>query len=505
MKSFKGYQNFLTEDSESVATAFEGYISIAYNGGGIGTRENKKILAGMKKTKGDWNNHKTSAIAIAKEMKENPKFPATGKMTHEGKLSGTLSGKWTGTDTTSKADCSVGDALRISLKAGHGAQFMSSHTEEAVSVFNSAIEYMKDSGDAPDISGIVKKVESALSIQVDSGFVIGDLLNPINDKKQELKLERDALIDQDVTQAIIDRDEKKEKDKADGKKNQKYERKSEIEKRIKNEYETGERESVQYSPNTPGPGYVSVDKFKEVTGKTYGANRSNQETDIKAKALEDLYFEQGKFQDEVTDSINEFFNNNKDFKSFYVFEAMTGVKKFTDKKPRANWLLVFETNGIILDLKQIASNDGTPYRNAQGYIWKKAKKAKFRMNWKNHGMSSTRGTYPSVRAEFEKVKANEHKEHSTMAELISEGFESFVSEERVLIEEAIQEQKLINEGLLSWGKSKVKTLYNKIKSLLSKMITKITESLKSLASRGMDAVLFFLGVELASVKVTGFR
>ena len=75
----------------------------------------------------------------------------------------------------------------------------------------------------------------------------------------------------------------------------------------------------------------------------------------------------------------------------------------------------------------------------------------------------------------------------------------------IKIEEAIQEQKLINEGLLSWGKSKVKTLYNKIKSLLSKMITKITESLKSLASRGMDAVLFFLGVELASVKVTGFR
>jgi hypothetical protein len=428
----------------------------------------------------------------------------------------------------------VGENYRISLKAGKTAQFMSSHTDEAVSIFEAAMEYMKDNSIQSDMNALIDKVESALTVQVDSEFKIGNLLDPIEAKKDELSgIVKDELarvkeikkIHKDLTARKPKKVGRKDKEKYD-----KYmkgmsikgwpkplspESVNWIKEKKNNKFIKGEIEKIVPAYSLTGKGKVSASAFGGVRGKVFPQNSTDaQKAEIKSisgKAMEKLYFDQTKFQDEISEDLTVFFNDNKEFKEYFVFEAASGVKKFTDAKPKANWALIFKTDGTVLNLEKIADGDSpTPW------IKGKSTSANFRCNWKNHGSSSTRGTYPSIRAEFDEKKVaarladaaerrelNNQVEYSTMSELITGELNSFVMRESVLIEEALHDRELINEGLLSWGKSKIKKLYNKMKDVLYGIVTKIGESVRALAKKGMDLVLDFLGVELGSVTVTG--
>ena len=523
MKSFKGLlrEELLLEKEKAKkaeATQYEAYLTVAYNGG-VGNIKNKeglpvhtmsgKVLSSDKinnniaflddaigKSEKDYIKQEPGARLIAKEVYN--KFH--GEMSHEGKLTGVLSAEWPGwggTNKTSKTDNAIGN-IRLSLKAGAKAQIMSSHVDEAVAIFNSAVDAMRDKK-PQGFDHLVEKVESTLSIQVEGKFKIGDFLNPIKAAKAKYDKDKEAAIKAAKAERTKGKNKKSNADiEADAEKNRK-----------------------RYDPGKPKPrGFWK----KNLKGKTttQGADPTVV-TDVLTKSLDQEYFDQTKFQKEVSEELTYFFENNEVFQQWFVFEAMTGYRKFTkDHKAVANWVLNFDysadgNKGNILHLEELYTAAGKP----TDWIKNKSREANIRCNWKNHGMS-TKGVYPSIRVEFDVNKIRDRMnsamrrggelfklynedyepEYTSMTELINEELNSFVVSESLLIEEAIQDMQLINEGLLDWGKSKVKKLYDKLKSFLYKIIEKVKATMNKLGKLGMDHVYQFLGVDIKSVDVT---
>jgi len=545
-KSFKQFvkEEYLTEGKRTVATDFEAYITAAYNGGikkkhARGLKEtsdqakarkeaNEKILTDAKVPATGTNSYTTyeePALKIAKFLHDKTSG-AGALMTHEGTAKGTLSTLWKdkgGTNKTSKADNSIGDNIRLSLKneESEGSnQLISAHEEETVCTFYAALKHMNKNKKHDGFEDIIDEIQKLETVKITDGLkgqgaVIGDLTKPINAEITK----RNADVRDAIKKAKKDI-RKKLKIKGTG--------------RIPPEHWPGKKGEVEaaviagheYNPNKKGQG-VRLSRSKNIGTTKYGkkgkkqhttkwgqGNRSNFTKEM--QKIEKQYFDQGAMQRAATDKLNHFFANDPDFKKYFTFEAATGELKFSNDPPKANYMFQFKTTGEGSKLNHM-SDGGKP----TPYIEKMSSQLYTRMNWKTHDSSGGYATYPTLRGEIKPTALNkwlrnndlpevemtnesyEYNNSSPMSRMISEEFASFSIEEEELFEEAAYEQQLINEGLLDWAKSKVKVLADKIKNFLLKTLKKVMDTMRKLLKKGIDVVLGFIGIKADKVEISG--
>ena len=191
MKSFVEYINEQKLLEAKVATNFEAFITVAYNGG---IKRDKQTLAGAGLSEDDYNEYKKEAQSIARALKGKFK---TGKMVHYGSDNAQMVDWWTGKGTP-KTDNYIGKA-HLSLKQAKGSQLMSAKKGEAISTFKAAVAYMgkhapKDSDKlAKKISRFMKEV-----VMPKGGPTIGEFTTAVKENKSIGKALK-ALADQYLT------------------------------------------------------------------------------------------------------------------------------------------------------------------------------------------------------------------------------------------------------------------------------------------------------------------
>ena len=160
MKSFKQYQDFLKEESNKeflvegkLATDFEAFITVAYNGG---LKKDSHTLEAAKLSSNEYKKNEPAAKKIAKKL--HGTFSGS-KMVHHGSGTGAMVDWWRGKNTP-KTDNYIGKN-RISLKEAGGSQVMSGSQSEAISTFTAAVKYMES--DTDQAQALVDKVKRTMT------------------------------------------------------------------------------------------------------------------------------------------------------------------------------------------------------------------------------------------------------------------------------------------------------------------------------------------------------
>lgn len=382
MKSFKGHlrEEELIIEGKKLATDFEAFITVAYNGG---LKNDSHTLGSAKISSNEYKKNEAAAKEIAKKL--HGSFGGS-KMVHHGSGTGEMSDWWKGKNTP-KTDCYIGKN-RISLKEAGGSQIMSGGQDEALSTFTAAVKYMES--DASQAQNLVDMVKSTFT---------------------EVVVPKDKMTIGDFTKA-----------------------------------------------------YKSEKNFK-------GA----------MKVLADKYRDTTLAHKELTKEVTSFFADNKEFRTWFTYEAATGEKKFApDPVADANWVLKFDTSGKVHELKKLSTGVSKP----SGYIKKLSGKIKYRISWKTP-TSKGQKTYSSFRGDI-------LQENITISSMINEEINSFESE-------------LLAEGLLDKGKDFVKGIYLKAKEFFKNLAKKILTYLQDLVSRGIGAILNFLELEPSSIQVSNLK
>ena len=178
-----------------------------------------------------------------------------------------------------------------------------------------------------------------------------------------------------------------------------------------------------------------------------------------------------KWQEELTG----FFSNNEDLKKWIVYEAGSGLYKFTgetagktsyhgSQSAVANKILVFDSNGIAKE------HDMMKWSMANSNLVDKVD-----VSYKGSG-----------RSKYIKLGLRAH----------------FESELPMLQEEItrLQASYMLNEGVFSWVKDKAKTFMTKIKDVIrifyEKVIKKFILGIKNIAQKGINNFLDALNIEI---------
>lgn len=174
----------------------------------------------------------------------------------------------------------------------------------------------------------------------------------------------------------------------------------------------------------------------------------------------------------MTGKVVNFFEENDDFKNYFVYEAATGANKFKgDKLPAAaDYIVAFDEISGDTSIHQISKG----YGKMGSYIPELAGGIKLRFSWKTHSSKSQK-TFPSFRADVREGVCDEEPTFKSM-------FDS--------------EFSVIEEGIVG-------NLVNKISGFLKK----VSKQIMSLAKKGVSAILKFFGivpkyVSMPSVNIT---
>lgn len=160
----------------------------------------------------------------------------------------------------------------------------------------------------------------------------------------------------------------------------------------------------------------------------------------------------------MTKEIRNFFDKNDEFRTFFVYEAATGVYKFQpDPKASANYIVSFNEAGKV-DIHKISNGFGRP----GPYIPTLASAVKVRISWKTHSSKSQK-TFPSFRADIKDSKG---------------GIPTFQS----MFMEHFSDTNL-TEGILA-------DMVGKVKSFFGKVAKKVMQ----IAKKGLGAILRFFGI-----------
>ena len=180
--------------------------------------------------------------------------------------------------------------------------------------------------------------------------------------------------------------------------------------------------------------------------------------------------------------LGTFYQNNPELKKWFLYEAGSGLFKFTgeksggkpytaDKSPVANKIVVFNAEGGIKG----------GYEDKTILDWAEDPVNIAALNVKNIDISyKTQQTtgFASVR-----IAAHYESELPMLQEEIT----------------TLHEQYLLNEGVFSWVKDKVSVLFDKIKNavkiFVEKVITKFIDGLKVLAEKGHALFMEAMGIE----------
>lgn len=375
IKTFKKY-TIITEGK--LATNFEAFITVAFNGG---PSKDPETLEVNRISVAEYKKYEKEAKAIAKVIKSTTR--AKGKMVHYGSGAGQVAAWWDGKGTP-KTDIYVGD-VRISLKEAGGSQLLSAKKGEALSTFKAAMEYM--GGGNRQVAMLGNRLEKVM---------------------QDITLPKQGPI-------------------------------------------------ISYFQNQiKTKGIKGVAKHLKDTAERW------------------IYAEENKAR--MTTELKKFFNENEEFRTWFVFEAATGLTKFSPEgrkgKPISNWVVKFDTSGNVHEIESLMTTKYKP----TSYVKKLGSKIGFRISWKTPS-SKGRKTYISLRGDIFK--------EDTIDSIINK----FILKEQELFEES---SYLTEDSIIS-----------KLTNLLSKIINGILSKISAMAKKGMGSLMDFLGIGISSVEVIG--
>ena len=476
-------QILLTESDTSSATYAEMAICVAYNtlkgsktpveDAGIDEKNWAKVKQPIRNT----------GKKVAKELGNKG-----SRLIHAG-TSTAKNNYRLGTDTTSKADF-VGDGKnQISLKkagdSGEGAQLMSAKSGEATGVFEAAIAHYqkndkvdlsknKDFKTAIDIlsNQMQKTAKNDLNVEVAKGKV--DFSNwYVTQSSRKTDLEK------------IERDKKKVSEflnlelKALGAtrldKNAVVKLKKLIPKaRIINKTQFNKMKDEYVKDDTYQVGNVKV-SAKYLTSV---APEKLEDKELKKQIVDVIQtsIDSKPWQDALT----KFFNNNEELKKWMVYEAASGLYKFTGKvsdgkkysggqQAVANKILVFTDNGVKSEYDVIKYSFANP-------------------QLVNNISVSYKG---SGRSKYIKLGISASYEH----------------ELPMLTEELkeLERQYILNEGIFRDVVNKVKNFYNKVKDVVKRFYEKVIKrfiiKLYEIAKQGITVLLDTLGLDISNANI----
>jgi len=160
----------------------------------------------------------------------------------------------------------------------------------------------------------------------------------------------------------------------------------------------------------------------------------------------------------MTTEMRKFFDNNDEFRTFFVYEAATGVYKFKpDPKASANYIVSFNESGKA-DVHKISNGFARP----GPYISTLASTVKVRISWKTHSSKSQK-TFPSFRADIK----DSMDDIPTFQSMFAEHFSN----------------TNLTEGIMA-------DMIGKVKSFFTKVAAKVMQ----IAKKGLMAILRFFGI-----------
>ncbi len=476
-------QLFLTEADTTSATYVEMAICVAYNK----LKKSKTPVEDAGIDEKNW-------AKVSEPLRKTGKLVAA-KMGNRGNRlihAGTSTAKnyyRLGSDTTSKADF-VGDSNNlISLKkagdSSSGAQLMSAKSGEATGVFEAAVlHYQKN--DKVDLS---KNKDYKKAIDILSNQMQKTAKNDLNVEVSKGKVD---FANWYVTQSSRKTDlEKIERD------NKKVSEFLNLELKALGATRLDKNAVVKLKKLIPKAKIINKTQFNKMKDE-YVKDDTYQVGDVKVSAKYLTSVAPEKLENEALkkqivdviqtsinskpwqDSLTQFFNNNEELKKWMVYEAASGLYKFTGKpssggkykgsqKAVANKILVFTDNGIKSEYNVI------DYAMANPQLV-------------NNISVSYKG---SGRSKYIKLGISASYEH----------------ELPMLTEELkeLERQYVLNEGVFKDVANKVKNFYNKVKDIVKRFYEKVIKRfimrIYEIAKQGITNLLDALGLEISNANV----
>jgi hypothetical protein len=217
----------------------------------------------------------------------------------------------------------------------------------------------------------------------------------------------------------------------------------------------------------------SLLNLKNYSGQTLGSDMdtgtlkklgdANQITDQINKDAYDLVKKGTELQAEVKSYLEKVFAESSDFQQAFVYEAMTGVKKFSDRKGVADSLICINDDATEIKIEDISNPNSD-------YVKKVVKATKMSVNYKS-GSYKTKGVKSGYR--FQTAI------RLLIGDLTKES-ENLLGD----IESKKDEYGQLNEGAMDF----IKNAVNKIKNIFSSIINAVQEAIDYI-SKGFNYLL----------------
>ena len=194
-------------------------------------------------------------------------------------------------------------------------------------------------------------------------------------------------------------------------------------------------------------------------------------------------------QNEAHKKFSDVFVNDEGFKKYLVYEAASGVFKFTGQLTKGNY-----SGGEMAVAKKMLSFSGsTPTLYNDIFSWA-GKNTDMISSVSFDFKGSGKGRYTALKMDY--APFSETSLYSTILDKIMEDEWSNMQEE-------------LQEGLRDWamskwrsGKDAVSNMIDKVKDLYQKyvqgVITKFLQTIKDVAAKGVQSLLSFLGIEISA-------
>jgi len=529
-------QNFLTESSTTDATNGEKAICFAYNHF-IQRMDKKEALskAGIEKLPPDkkWK----SLIEVGKAVVEHESFKEGKRgdyLIHAGTSSASTHYAKPASDTTSKSDLYINDNTKqnISLKKqgdkGGGAQLMSAMAGEAEGVFKAAIAHFEKSGgviaDTEEFKSAMNILETEmaktstnrLNVEVGAGkkdfgvWYAGEIKSKKVTKKPQ-SLRGQELLAKDYSDIDVVNFLKGELSLAGAAPTKLRNDKNHV-KKLPNETPLTKKEiDVQLGLyvkdqdwDVGGVPKSRKDKDKGVKISAHHFFKGGKEgkSDDWAIGVSDNVFESEALKKQIRDVVNvsiqttewqetfsTFFNQNTDLKQWMVYEAASGLYKFTGQastgkaypgtqREVANKILVFNDNGFVEEYTNLVDYGANNTQLIDNVV----------VAYKGEGRTKA----ASVRI---------FSDYEPEGELPL--LEEILNEETPRLQQEIyqiERSYLLSEGMFRGAINKMKKFVSHVSDLLKnfyeKVIKKFMTRLFELAKQGITKFLEALGLEI---------
>ena len=194
-------------------------------------------------------------------------------------------------------------------------------------------------------------------------------------------------------------------------------------------------------------------------------------------------------QNEAHKKFSDVFENDEGFKKYLVYEAASGVFKFTGQLTKGN----YGGAEMAVAKKMLSFSGSTPTVYDDIFSWA-GKNTDMISSVSFDFKGSGKGRYTAMKMDY--TPFNDSLIYSAVLDKIME-------------DEWTNMQEVLQEGLRDWikakwrdGKDAVSNMVDKVKDLYQKyvqgVITKFLQTIKDVAAKGVQSLLSFLGIEISA-------